>query len=241
MVVANKSWQESTHVVGPIYSFYLWYHDYSIHRCTVQVLVCQTERLADIYWTRHPVDLLSVSSFSVDVLSWALMWDKDPHTVCTTFVPSSCLPFYLDLPVLLLPTTWPTSQTIGHCSEVHTYAYYVFTQRGWLISSVDQKHVSLLLYFRVAYEWGCSTAAIYFWFTSTQEPNPCIFFLCQPGIENASWGHKCDLKERSYYNNKNWGTGSVTYSCSLDIDVIPNTLLLPYYGLLLWWPSLMPW
>lgn len=93
----------------------------------------------------------------------------------------------------------------------------------------------------VAYEWGCSTGAIYFWFTSTQEPNPHIFFLCQPGIENASWGHKCDLKERPYYNNKDWGTGSVTYSCSLDIDVIPNTLLLSYYGLLLWWPSLIAW
>ena len=154
-----------------------------------------------------------------------------PHASPFALTFQSCFFQQLGQPVKLLATAQ---------KSIHMHIY-AFTQRGWLISSADQKHVSFLLYFRVAYEWGCSTASIHFWFTSTQEPNPHIFFLCQPGIDKASWGHKCDLKERPYYNNKDWGTGSVTYSCSLDMDVTPNTLLLSYSGLLLWWPSLMAW
>ena len=133
---------------------------------------------------------------------------KDPHTVCTPLGPSTCLSFCLDLPILLLPTTWPTSQTTHHCPEVHIYAYLCLHPK-WMIDQLcNLKHFSLLLYFRVASDWACSAAVIHYLFTSTQEPDSGFFLLYQPVIEKALWGHRCELKERPYCNNRDWGTGS---------------------------------
>lgn len=154
-------------------------------------------------------------------LVFLLQWMSSRGHCCETKILTLCAhlssilmpPFCLDLQSCFFQQLGQPVKLLATAQKSIHVLSYVFTQRGWWISSVDQKHVSLLLYFRVACEWGCSTAAIHFWFTSTQEPNPRIFFLCQPGIENASWGHKC-AREALLSNNKDWGTGSVTYSCS---------------------------
>lgn len=83
------------------------------------MLVCQTERgwLICSLNSCNPVDLLSVFQW---MSSRGHCCETKILTLCAhlKFHPHASL-FALTFQSCFFPTTWPTSQTIGHCSEVH--------------------------------------------------------------------------------------------------------------------------